>query len=466
MSIIDTFPYFNEKELLELRINLLNDHIDKFLIIDANRTHKGENKPFTCKDTLKDLGLFTDKTQVIELDLPSYIEEPNPWVRERIQRNAAAKFISENDIAIVSDCDEIIDPNYIEYYIDIAKKHPNNILRIPMVLLNCRGDLIVCDENNNERICTSPFFCLKHHLNEYTLSDIRESNAYGKNNIKHKDIFTTENSIIDKAGWHFSWMGDENRLKNKYESFAHGHEVNLIDNYIPKENSTDPLGRKDYILKKYDIVNLPSKIFELPIVAKFLQLQSDVSIVQIGANRANDELSNYVKLHYKNIKFGLFVEPMVKYTEEIKTCYNYNNEIIVENICIVPNSYGYDNITMYYHTGDPTLGVMSSILDHVIKHTPFFNDGHIESFKVPCLTLDKLFDKYNITNLDMLFIDIEGMDGDVLLSIDLSKYNINKIEFEFIHLSVEILDKITNKLLSNGYRRTKTISELNLAFIK
>jgi hypothetical protein len=58
------------------------------------------------------------------------------------------------------------------------------------------------------------------------------------------------------------------------------------------------------------------------------------------------------------------------------------------------------------------------------------------------------------------------MDGDVLLSIDLSKYNINKIEFESIHLSDEILNKITNKLFSNGYRRTKTISEFNLAFIK
>jgi hypothetical protein len=279
MSIIDTFPYLNEKELLELRINLLNDHIDKFLIIDANRTHKGANKPFTCKDTLKDLGLFTDKIQVIELDLPSYIEAPNPWVRERMQRNAAAKFISENDISIVSDCDEIIDPNYIEYYIDIAKKHPNNILRIPMVLLNCRGDLIVCDENNNEKICASPFFCLNHHLNGYTLSDIRESNAYGNNNIKYKDIFTTENNIIDKAGWHFSWMGDENRLKNKYEAFAHGHEVNLIDNYIPKEDSTDLLGRKDHILKKYDIVNLPSKIFELPNVKKFLGLKNKISHV-------------------------------------------------------------------------------------------------------------------------------------------------------------------------------------------
>ena len=38
--LIDCFPYFNEKELLELRIATLYDHVDGFLITDANRTHR------------------------------------------------------------------------------------------------------------------------------------------------------------------------------------------------------------------------------------------------------------------------------------------------------------------------------------------------------------------------------------------------------------------------------------------
>lgn len=41
MRVIDCFPYFHEKELLELRINLLNYHVDKFIITDANCTHSG-----------------------------------------------------------------------------------------------------------------------------------------------------------------------------------------------------------------------------------------------------------------------------------------------------------------------------------------------------------------------------------------------------------------------------------------
>ena len=55
--LIDAFTYFNEKELLELRIRTLEDHVDGFLITDANRTHRGEDKEFTCLDTIRELGL-------------------------------------------------------------------------------------------------------------------------------------------------------------------------------------------------------------------------------------------------------------------------------------------------------------------------------------------------------------------------------------------------------------------------
>ena len=42
--IIDAFSYFNEEELLELRLNYLGDLVDKFLIVEANITHQGKKK--------------------------------------------------------------------------------------------------------------------------------------------------------------------------------------------------------------------------------------------------------------------------------------------------------------------------------------------------------------------------------------------------------------------------------------
>ncbi len=270
MNIVDCFTYFNEKELLELRIKLLYDYVDKFIIVDADKTHKGEIKDFTCKNTLFELGIPTDKIQVIEIKLPSYDDVPNPWVRERMQRNIISEYITKDDICIISDCDEIINPKNIKYYTNIAIAHPNNILRIPMVFLMNRADLRVYDNENNPIAWPSPFICLKHHLYDYSISEIRESNALNSYNIKYTDKFIIKNGNIKEAGWHFSWMGDNDRLRTKIHSFLHWNEVNLIENFTPQENSTDCIGRTDHILKKYPINLLPDKIFELENIRNFL----------------------------------------------------------------------------------------------------------------------------------------------------------------------------------------------------
>lgn len=272
MRVIDCFPYFNEKELLELRINLLYDYVDKFIICDADRTHRGKPKPFTCRDILKDLGLLSDKIQIVEVNLPSNKEVSDNWVRERTQRNFAQKFISDDDVCIISDCDEIINPKFIKYYTDIAQKHPQHILRIPLAFLIGRADLRAFNESGNPVSWNSPFVCLKSHLEKYTLSDIRESHALNIHNLKHSDIFITQENVIEEAGWHFSWMGgvDGERIKEKSKIFLHDDEFLPLENYLPKENSTDPLGRSDHILKKYPKELLPSKIFELDRVHNFL----------------------------------------------------------------------------------------------------------------------------------------------------------------------------------------------------
>lgn len=272
MRIIDCFPYFNEKELLELRINLLYDHVDKFIICDADRTFKGKPKPFTCKEILNSLNIPQDKIQVIEVNLPknnSHSWISDTWARERIQRNSAQEFITDDDICFVSDCDEIINPKFVKYYASIAKEHSNNILRVPLAFLNVRANLRVYDKNNNPIEWTAPYFCTKKHLEKYTLSDIREAKSMG-NPIDFFDIFSTEDGKIVESGWHFSWMGDLDRLKIKCDSFSHWNDFSVVENYTATINSTDPLGREDHILKDYPIDLLPSKIFELERVKNFL----------------------------------------------------------------------------------------------------------------------------------------------------------------------------------------------------
>jgi predicted O-methyltransferase YrrM len=331
MRIIDCFPYFNERELLELRINLLYDHVDKFIICDADRTHSGKPKPFTCKETINFLGLPKEKIQIVEVELPQKSidswESPN-WFRERMQRNAASSFIEDGDVCFVSDCDEIIDPKYLKYYASIASQNPNNILRVPLVFLTGRADLRVYDQNSNPREWNAAYFCTKTHLKKYSLSDIREASCLGKS-IEFSDIFVTENGKIQESGWHFSWMGDPERIKTKCSSFLHHDEVTVVENYYPKINSTDPIGRTDHILKRYNIKSLPSKIFELERVKNFLipektwrdidgffeypsfydmcmNVISDNSImVEVGSwmGRSSTYVASLIRESGKNIKF-------------------------------------------------------------------------------------------------------------------------------------------------------------------
>jgi beta-1,4-mannosyl-glycoprotein beta-1,4-N-acetylglucosaminyltransferase len=473
MKIVDCFPYFNEKELLELRINLLYDHVDKFIICDADRTHSGKPKPFLCKDVIRELNLPQEKIQVVEVNLPEKSTNPwvsGTWIRERMQRNAASQFIENDDVCFVGDCDEIIDPKYIKYYASIAREHPHNILRVPLVLLTGRADLRVCDENETPREWNTSYFCLKSHLQKYTLSDIREARSLQKS-IDFPDIFATENNQIVESGWHFTWMGDMNRIKTKCSSFLHHDEVKVVDGYEAKINSTDPLGRTDHILKNYPKHLLPIEVFKLENVKNFLLpkrndgfVKEKISVIQVGTNQAKDDLAYHLLCNYESLELGIFVEPNKFHNPDIKKCYEKYDNVIIENIAIKPSSVLDNHITLYFHDHDGGYGfqVTSCSLDHINKHYPF---GKVYSFEVPCLSLEELLDKHSIIFLDWLLLDIEGIDAEVILSFNWEKYEIKRVEFEYIHLG-DKAEIIKQKFLNMGYKEVEPLHMFDWAFIK
>ena len=62
--IIDSFLYYNETELLELRLKVLYNYVDRFVIVEGNRTFKGDPKPFRCKQDLIKLGFNSDSPKI------------------------------------------------------------------------------------------------------------------------------------------------------------------------------------------------------------------------------------------------------------------------------------------------------------------------------------------------------------------------------------------------------------------
>jgi hypothetical protein len=268
--IIDCFSYFNEKELLELRLKMLYDYVDLFVITEGSHTHRGVKKSFTCEDVINDLGVPKDKIKIVPVYMPNYEREKNPWVRERMQRDAAAAYIGDDDVAFASDCDEIINPKYLQYYASIVKNNMDKILRVPLAFLCSRADFRVYDENGYTISWNSPFMCTGKHLKKYSISQIRESHALGLNNLEYEDIYAVDNGVIEDAGWHFTWMGDFERVKTKQDNFLHWDEVKVQDDYSPEEGKTDLLGRKNHVLKTYSRSKLPREVLELDRVRKFL----------------------------------------------------------------------------------------------------------------------------------------------------------------------------------------------------
>lgn len=273
--LIDCFSYFNEKELLELRIRTLEDTVDFFMIADANRTHKGEPKEYTAVDTIKELGLPQEKIQVLHVELPGPEEVPDPWVRERGQRDALGvgiDMIEGDHVFIVSDCDEIANPEALKEAVKLSDENPDEFIRLSMPFLMNRADL-QCHNADGEPMewVAGTVIRSSHVRNNSTLSAIRSTPG----GIKVGNL---------DAGWHFSWMGDAKRLQTKVSSFAHCYDVipsaaaplfsdemlQFMENYKAEEGATDPLGRKDHILKPYQRELLPEKLFKIERVKEFL----------------------------------------------------------------------------------------------------------------------------------------------------------------------------------------------------
>ena len=129
MSIYDCFMYFDEDVMLDLRLHTLDEYIDTFVIAEATRDHAGNEKKlnFDYKNFLK----FKDKIKYLVIDdLPTKVKSVKKnWapdhLRDQHQRNSLAKGFEncdDNDLIMISDIDEIPDPNVLDMELRVNGK--------------------------------------------------------------------------------------------------------------------------------------------------------------------------------------------------------------------------------------------------------------------------------------------------------------------------------------------------------
>lgn len=310
MKIVDCFPWFAPygEELLYLRVNLLKEHVDKFIIVESNKTHAGKDVDRKFPEVARKLGLPIEKIIYVEHDIPETedleileIDRRNAGVnannkdslyarvRERLQKDAvmqALRDFDKRDVFIYGDADEIIDPKHVKWLAQQTHNHPNIIVKIPLVYLQGRADLRIHHRNDVPVIWKrAMFLATKEQLLHCKLSNIRCGN------ISLPVRFPTHEGIIQEdMGWHFAWMGTSQQRQTKADSFAHAFDSfkwhseggyadykQFVDTTEPVEGNVAPDSNTDHILKRYPHSSLPELIFETPFVKDFLLPEVDIN---------------------------------------------------------------------------------------------------------------------------------------------------------------------------------------------
>ena len=116
--VYDCFQFFNELDMLKIRLNVLNDVVDRFVISEATETFSGIKKPLYYEENKDMFAEFADKIiHVVVDDTP----EGGTHERDTFQKNAVTRGLAgctDDDIIIFSDLDEIPNPDKIREILD------------------------------------------------------------------------------------------------------------------------------------------------------------------------------------------------------------------------------------------------------------------------------------------------------------------------------------------------------------
>lgn len=329
--IIDYFPFFAPygKELLELRVSMLKDHVDYFVISESDKTHAGKPTEFKFLEIASKLNLPMDKIIYHPIHIPeddelvieeidvlntyenyqptahsNNIENRRARARERLQKDAILEVLdrfSEDDVIIHSDSDEILDPKHITYLVQVCKQNQNSIIKIPLMLCEAQADLRVYWNNSDTPVewAGGMFIATVAQLRNATPTQIRSNNLN-----PYPIVYITENGeVVKDLGWHFSWMGSSRERKIKLDNFTHHNDKftwmeGRFDSYADEkfitwndqtrftDGSQSPTGNPNYVLKRISHDLLPRELLNSKKLRSYF-LGEDDSFTAINVKTKN-----------------------------------------------------------------------------------------------------------------------------------------------------------------------------------
>lgn len=174
-------------------------------------------------------------------------------------------------------------------------------------------------------------------------------------------------------------------------------------------------------------------------------------IVQVGANRGNDHVTELVR--GSTVDTLLLIEPTPMCIPILRACYSsIFPSAIIEEVAIVPTK-GEEFVDFYFWTDEtvlpePTHEANSLKKMHLIGTG--IPEEQVQVTKVVATTLMDVLVKHNITTVDRLFIDIEGMDAEVLLSFPFTQFDVKEVRVETRHMG-GLLGAVDEYMKGSGF---------------
>lgn len=257
MRVFDTFTFNNELELLDLRLNILNDTVDYFVIIEARNNFYGEEKELFYLKNKERFKKFEHKILHIILSKFDFF---NPFQNDAFQKNMSftsiKNILKDDDIFMYSDVDEIPNPEIIKKF---KASKPKKIWRLTNQLnfyyLNVRvkndvwyGTLISFKNNisnfylkNKELENSKPAEFGIFNLRLYSISE----NKYQPETLKTTDF-------IEDGGWHYTYFPTKEKgiytIYNKLQK--HTHKELTVENIANIDHIQDCLKNLKLIIPK------------------------------------------------------------------------------------------------------------------------------------------------------------------------------------------------------------------------
>ena len=250
--VYDCFQFFNELDILKLRIHVLNDVADRFVISESTVTFSGEKKPLYFQEHREMFDPFADK--IIHKVVDDTPMDVSAFMRDSHQKCAVARGLAgarPEDIVIFSDVDEIPNPEAVKRV--LADFDDSKIYALAQRNFYCYLDMEETSGNllsitgefegitGSDRKWLGTKICSYKMLSSYTTEQLRDK--------AQKPLMVR----VPDGGWHFSYMGGgreesvEERVKYKIKSAAHQEYNNRSTLSKVKKNirnHQDILGRE------------------------------------------------------------------------------------------------------------------------------------------------------------------------------------------------------------------------------